>query len=88
MKGTIRSVEPQVRRRTPRPASDYSRLLMAVQAADLFRRRYLYYMIKIALLTTGWPASGHVRGGRKQLDANSRGRRLGPGSHPDHVPES
>jgi fatty acid desaturase len=33
-----------------RPSTDYSRLLRTVQEADLFKRRYLYYAVKITAL--------------------------------------
>jgi fatty acid desaturase len=52
MQGTVTRVERPVHRRTPRPPSDYSRLLLAVQAAGLFRRRRVYYTVKIILLAT------------------------------------
>ena len=42
--------DPPLRRRSSRPPSDYSRLLSAVQATGLFRRRYLYYVVKMTLL--------------------------------------
>ena len=50
MQGTTSVAERAVRPRSPRPASDYSRLLLSVQAAGLFRRRYAYYAVKITLL--------------------------------------
>lgn len=50
MQGTTSIAERPVRHRPPRPASDYSQLLLTVQATGLFRRRYLYYTVKITLL--------------------------------------
>jgi fatty acid desaturase len=38
------------RLRPPRTASDYSQLLRVVQGADLFRRRYGYYAVKIGII--------------------------------------
>ena len=58
MQGTTNVTEQPVRHRSPRAASDYSRLLLSVQAAGLFRRRYLYYTVKIAVLVVALAATG------------------------------
>ncbi len=50
MQGTTSITEQPSRRHPPRPASEYSQLLMSVQARGLFRRRYAYYTIKIVAL--------------------------------------
>lgn len=58
MQGTTDSIERPIRRRPPRPASDYSQLLLAVQSTGLFRRRYLYYAGKITLLAAALTGLG------------------------------
>ncbi len=58
MHATTSIAESPARRRSPRPTTEYSHLLSAVQATGLFRRRYLYYAVKITLLLTALAGTG------------------------------
>ena len=50
--------EPPARRRSPRTITEYSQLLSTVQATGLFRRRYLYYTVKVTVLLTALAGTG------------------------------
>jgi len=50
MQGSTAVAERPLRQKPLRPASDYSKLLQSVQEMGLFKRRYLYYSIKLVLI--------------------------------------
>jgi len=88
MQGTTSMTERPIRRPTQRAVSDYSQLLLSVQARGLFRRRYAYYTIKIAALLaslTGVVVAFAVLGDSwAQIGGGSR---VGRRAHPDRVPQ-